>query len=492
MKFNKTKKPIVTHVNHPDLKTNLAGGLAYKVTPEQELVRRVCAGFLGEPKFYEPSGKKQMEAIEQLSKLVSRRFLLQLANFARTRMKMRSAPMLLLLLAAEHGEAPRSDVREYAQKIIQRADEPAELIAGWLDRKGSKQKLPSALKRGIADSLEKFDEYSLKKNDSNKASVKLKDVIKIVHPRPKTSERSDLYKRALEGTLKTPETWETKLSAAGQEGKEKNEAWDEIAPKMGLMALIRNLRNMEQAGAEKALEIAYKRLQDPKEVEKSKLLPFRFLAADRNVTRQPTRNALRKAVNLSVANIPSWGGKTAVFADCSGSMMSAISQKSLMSCRDIASMMAAITLKLSDDGVVGVFADRCKILDLSSEDSILTNANIVGQNHGIGYGTNTSDCIQHLIKTKSVMDRVIILSDMQTYSDNYWGGLPLPPVWKEYKRIAPGAQLITINLNGYGDAMMPEDDSDVMMLTGWSEGIFEFITLMQRGASIVDEIVNKW
>jgi len=64
---------------------------------------------------------------------------------------------------------------------------------------------------------------------SGRGAVRLKDVVQIVHPRPDTPERADLYRRILDGQLRTPDTWKVRISTQGST----REAWNEAAPHMG-------------------------------------------------------------------------------------------------------------------------------------------------------------------------------------------------------------------------------------------------------------------
>lgn len=504
---------------HPDATTNHEGGLAFRVSPEAELVRRVCAGFLGEPKFYEPKGSETLDAIRELAGQVDREFLLKLGAFARIKGKMRAAPILLLALAGRMGEAPRDDLRRYAYKIIRRADEPAELLAAWKFLHGDASKatgqctagMPRQLLKGISDAIGKFDEYQLAKYRKPNADITLRDVFRMVRPKPATPEREGLYKRVVTETLKTPETWERKISTGGST----SENWDEISSKMGFMAMLRNLRNFEQTGARKAIERAIQKLRGEKEVASSKQLPFRFLAAERHVESTRLKDAIRMALELSVQNMPRWPGKTAIFADLSGSMDSAVSKDSEVSCKEVASVLCALACHLSEDYLVGAFGSNYADVSISRMDSVLTNAQKV-RDTPVGHATNAFKAIERLLgrtpaqdrdlwnrrsTTKrtggayepEVVDRVVILSDEQTYDNrNRWGAsTSVSELWQDYRKIAPQARLYTINLNNYGAAHMPKDEPGVTQLTGWSENVLEFVTLLEQG-DLVETIRNEW
>ena len=85
-----------------------------------------------------------------------------------------------------------------------------------------------------------------------------------------------MWKRLIWGRLTTPDTWEVALSASGANdgaGKaDKREAWDRLLreQKLGALALLRNLRNMREAGVSEKLVITALR-----EMKTDRVLPFR-------------------------------------------------------------------------------------------------------------------------------------------------------------------------------------------------------------------------
>src|SRR5690606_268338 len=140
--------------------------------------------------------------------------------------------------------------------------------------------------------LLRFDEYQFAKYNRRNGAVRLKDVVNLVHPVPDTPERSELYRKILDGELATPDTWEVNVSTKGSTA----DVWNESARSMGIMALLRILRNFEEKGAEEAIRIAIERFTDADSVRSSKQLPFRWYQAYKNVTRSDIRDALHAAL----------------------------------------------------------------------------------------------------------------------------------------------------------------------------------------------------
>lgn len=490
MKLNVLKK-----LTKRNMTINHEGAPAYKASPQLDLYLRACSCLI-EDRYY----SKANEQLDELRKAVhacSRSFVLKLARYARQEMKLRTLPMILLAEASTmHSGNPaesKSDVRTYAAQIIQRADEPAEVLAYWIQHlgKGQKSKLPNALKKGLSDSLRRFDEYQLAKYNRS-GDVKLKDVLQLVHAKPDTAERSAMYKRVLEDNLATPDTWEVRISSQGSQ----KESWEAAARKMGIMALVRNLRNFEKHDAQDAMLHAIEVLTDAKRVQASRILPFRWLAAEREVSSSLLRDALREALELSLANVPVWEGRTAIFVDLSGSMHSALSGRSKMLYIDVAALMGAMATRLSGkDFLVGGFGHNYKDIRVSAKDSVLSNAERI-RHTDVGHSTNAYKAIESIRKRGKVFDRVLIFSDMQCYDTRdrqiYADG-SLAQEWQRYRSQINGkALLYSIDLAGYGSLQFPEQQHGVFELGGWSERVLDLITALEKGQSAVDLIEAQY
>lgn len=492
-KFNASVKGPKTKIK------NHEGGEAFRPSDEMSLYMQVCASLMSGNSLYKTENQTITDLRNSIHKC-SRRFVLQLANYARNEMKLRTIPIILLAEASiMHNSLSvsesKSDVREYCPKIIKRADEPGELISYWSKfiGNGTIKRLPNALKKGIADSLRNFNEYQLAKYNRSSAEFKLHDIFNIVHPKPRNENEANLFRKVIEGNLKTPDTWETKISQGGST----TENWNEIAPKMGTMALLRNLRNFEQKGAHKAIDVAIERFTNEQAVLESKQLPFRWLAADNEITNPKLKDALRDAVEISVKNIPRWEGKTAIFADLSGSMDVNISGKSKMTCKQAACMMAAMAHGFCDESYTGAFGATFKPISLSTRDSVLTNAVKISK-MAVGHSTNAWKGIEYYIVNNLFVDRFIVFTDCQLYDSTdgwYSNGIEntLRNMFKSYKsKINPNAKLFTIDLSKYGMLTFPEADRSAAHLCGFSEKLFDFIPEVSRGNNAVNLIKEKF
>jgi hypothetical protein len=243
---------------------------------------------------------------------------------------LRHAPLLLLEVLSRTGKGDKL-VADTVDRIVQRADEMGELLA-VLWRTGRKM-VPAQMRKGLARAFAKFDEYQLAKYDRDGA-VKLRDVLRLVRPKPVTDQQSALWKRVKDRTLAAPDTWEVALSG----GAGKKETFERLLreDRLGYLALLRNLRNMARAGVDpdlvKATVIARKGAH--------RVFPFRYVAAARAAPQfEP---ALDQALCEAIAEMPMMVGRTIVLIDVSGSMDRAMSAKSDMKRVDAAAALGAI------------------------------------------------------------------------------------------------------------------------------------------------------
>lgn len=319
--------------NTPKLYTH-GGTVAKQITPYQLLRRSVLSCLLWEKEFYE-DGQSIAQRISETALKCSKDEVLSLAIEARKVHGLRHVP-LILLLASLKMDGPGS--RSAIATTISRPDELTEILAlYWAEAKSKDQKarnpLDKQLQRGLADAFGKFNEYSLAKYDRDGA-IKLKDVMKMCRPKPKNEEQAKLYKRVLDRTLETPETWEVLLST----GKDKKVTFEYLLSegKIGYMALLRNLRNMVEAGCnEDMISDAILQRKGAQWV-----FPHRYVAAARACPRlEPVLDA---ALKVTIDEQKSLSGRTIVLVDVSGSMDMALSAKSDLTRMDAACTLASI------------------------------------------------------------------------------------------------------------------------------------------------------
>ncbi|MCB1718199.1 MAG: TROVE domain-containing protein, partial [Candidatus Competibacteraceae bacterium] len=321
------------------------GGRAAHTNPLQALRRSVMACLLWEKEFYE-DGETIAERIQCLAHQCAPEDVALMATEARLDFKLRHAPLMLVRELARHPKARGKMIGDAICNVVQRADELAEFLAlYWAE---GKQPLSKQVKAGLACAFRKFDAYQLAKYN-RKGAVSLRDVLFMVHATPKDKQQGEIWRQLVDGTLPAPDTWEVALSG----GSDKKEVFTRLMrqKKLGYMALLRNLRNMHEAGVDTDL-VKGQLLEG---AAKSKALPFRFIAAARACPAfEPT---LDEAMQRALSRMDRLPGKTIVLVDVSASMVGTrVSQKSDIDRLDAAAALAALVRGISDDCEVFTFS----------------------------------------------------------------------------------------------------------------------------------------
>ena len=307
-----------------------------------------------------------------------------------------------------------------------------------------------------------------------------------------------MYKDIAKGTLEPADTWETYISRFGS-GKG---TWEDIMPKMPIMAILRNLRNFLDHKCD--LDIPLEKLRDEKTILNSKQFPFRFYSAYKaiedhsNPDASLLMGALEDAMDISIQNIPKTDGTTAVFTDNSGSMDVTVSEKSKVTNRMVGAILGAIATKLTQKSISGVFGETFANLNFSPRLSILERA-IKADGTDVGYATNAYLAFDYLIYNKIKVDRILLFSDMQCYDSNrtnsYYGGYSstIHEQWNKYKKeINPNCYLYSFDLAGYGTSQVPQGDPKVLLVGGWSENILKYIPYFERDSKTVIQEIRQY
>jgi hypothetical protein len=451
-------------------KLTFEGATAYQhATPEQELRRSVMSCLLWESEFYE-SGVSIAARICELVPKVPAETVAQIAIEARERMHLRHVPLLLAVECAKH-KTHRHVVADLVACIIQRADELAEILSIYSrERTGTKKlnRLSHQLQKGLQRAFQKFNEYQLAKWNRDNA-IKLRDVLFLVHPRPEgwgvgmsKAERdglpqAQLWKRLIDGKLATPDTWEVELSAG--KGEAKRESWERLLTenKLGGLALIRNLRNMKEAGVSEKL-IRGSLL----EMKTDRILPFRFVAAARYVPQWEPE--LEKAMLRSLEGFEKLPGKTCIVVDNSGSMYGAkISAKSDMDRSDAACALAILLREICEEALVISYSVN-PVLVPARRGFALRDAIQNATSHN---ATHTDDALA--LAQKESYDRIVVITDEQSHQairNPSYNGMPKQGYFINVASYKNGI--------GYG----PWTHVD-----GWSEAVLNYIQTTEKQAS---------
>lgn len=440
---------------------NKAGGVAYSMKPEQELIHAVLTTFL-EDKFYE-SGDERLVRIQLLIKQCAPEFVQNLAVVARTEFHMRTVPMVLI------GELAKNKTLNYKviPQVINRVDEMAELI-GYVGKP-----IPNQVRKGLRRAVLNFDRYQLAKYRGLDRRIKLRDVFNLIRPNPKHAdkEQKKAWKDLMTGKLVPEDTWEKVISTA----KNKKKAWEGLINenKLGYMAMIRNLNNFIKEGISKdAQKKVCEFLTTPKKVYGSKQLPFRYLTAYENVKGNIMfTDAISEAMDIALDNVPNLDGKTLIAVDCSGSMMGETFDK--------ACAFGATLMKASKDVDLILFDEDVHEVTISRRTPIVDIIQKLKSSY-MGGGTETSLVFSYAHKEK--YDRIIIISDNESWQERYRGS-SVQEAYNNYKaNTQADPSVYCIDIEGYGTK---DITGNVTYLTGWSDRLLDFIKFSEEGIDLV-------
>lgn len=375
---------------------------ARRFTPEMELKRALMNCLLWEDQFYE-DGVAIADRIKALVPKVAPAKVAELAIEAREVMKLRHAPLLVIREMAR-SEKHRSLVADTLYRAIQRPDEMTELLAiYWADALGpmqqrKRQPVSAQVKKGLARALTKFDAYQLAKWDRDGA-VRIRDVLFLVHAKPKDAEQAKVWKQLVDGELASPDTWEVSLSA----GKNKRETFERLIAerKLGGLALLRNLRLMQNAlvpretiaGATEAMRT-------------DRILPYRFITAARYAP--DFEPELEAAMLKSVKDHVRLPGRTRLLIDVSGSMFATLSAQSEMTRAEAACGLAILAREICEE--VEIFTFSNEVVKVPPRRGFaLRDAIINSQPHG---GTYLGKAVTEIDRKG---DRLIVFTDEQSH-----------------------------------------------------------------------------
>lgn len=421
------------------------GSVAARINKSQKLRRLVTSSMLWEDSFY-VDGITHSEYVKQALLEASPEEVAEIAIEAREKMKLRHMPMFLVRELARHpNKEARKLVSSTLTRIIQRPDELAEFLSIYW--KEGKQPLSAQVKKGLAAAFQKFNEYEFAKWKKEDSAVKLRDVLFLTHSNP-VNGKEDLYKKIVDRTLEVPDTWEVALSG----GADKKEVFERLLSenKLGALALLRNLRNMQQSWVDETL---IKTGLEKMKVER--VLPFRFISAARHAPSLEPQ--LEDAMFRCLKEAPKLTGKTVLCVDTSGSMQSPVSGKSEISRQESAVALAILLREICEDVQIIAFGSTAGFVrprrGFALRDEI--------GNGKFGHGTDTQQAA--LLAASKGYDRLIILTDEQSATNV---GNPLI-----------GTKGYMLNVASYQNGV---GGKDWVRIDGWSEAVVDYIQELER------------
>ncbi|MCG8598757.1 MAG: TROVE domain-containing protein [Verrucomicrobiales bacterium] len=465
MKFNQLLK---RQSKSPDT-TNLAGGQAHKQSEKLELVTILLTSFL-ENQFYRSGNDTAKRLTDLVSRIPDKKFVAKAALYARREAGMRSVSHLVAGELA-HSVKGQEWTKRFFDRVVYRPDDVLEILAYCLAVYG--KPVPNALKKGLGSALARFDAHQLAKYRRDSATLKLVDAVNLVHP-----PHTEALRKLVDGSLTPANTWETQLTRAGQEAETdaqkdrfKSEVWSRLINerKIGYFALLRNLRNIAEQ-APRMIDQAVEMLTDENLIRKSLVLPFRFRSAldaleASDVPRQRRQKlvrALNRAADLSLINVPRFGGRTLIAMDCSGSMIGKPMK--------VGSLFASVLFRANDADLM-LFSGDARYVNLNSDDGVLSIAQRI-EEKAEWSGTNFHAVFQ---RANQAYDRVVILSDMQAWM-GHW--TPKEAFQRFAQKVGKRPRVYSFDLAGYGTLQFPE--KEVYALAGISDKTMETMKFLEE------------
>lgn len=428
-----------------------------------------------------------------------------------------------LVGACEYVKAGGPSGRQLISTVCQRADEPADVLAYWMSTFG--RNIPAPVKRGVTDAAVRlYNEWSALKWDGAGQTFRFGDVIELTHPSPKDAKQAELFRHMLSdrhrGTkAHSPEglsvitgraqldklsvedrqkfvnghtsealaadlksrgaTWEWATSWYG--AKPTAHLWESLIPEMGYMALLRNLRNFDEAAISKEAKAKVAAvLTDPVQVEKSRQMPMRFLSAYKHAPNVFWAPVLEEALTYTLRNVPAFPGRTLVLVDTSGSMDDTIagarqSKDGVAPLKryEAAAMFGIAVGMAAQDADVVAFSNTTCRFPLVKGGSLLPQYQtfISDRRYNMQGGTATGAAVRTTYRDH---DRVLILTDEQA---NMGTG--------SVDNLVPAhVPLFTFNLAGYQKGHGISGSSNRHTFGGLTDAAFRLIALLDSRKSV--------
>ncbi|WP_457031166.1 TROVE domain-containing protein [Kitasatospora sp. P5_F3] len=478
--------------------------------PKAELFLLAAANFSGQHSFYESAEHRDARYSRLIRQLAvsEPEWTLDLLRWLRQEAQVRTASLVGAaeftrgrLVAGLPGHS-----RQAIDAVLQRPDEPGKLLAYWTSHYG--RSLPQPLRRGVADAVRRlYSGRALLKYDTGSRTYRFGDVVELTHPSPDPAKpwQGAVFRYALDrrhrpdravppasdelltahhllqsvpvaerrALVTSPDSAEL-LAAAGMtwealagwlQGPLDAAAWEAVIPSMGPMALVRNLRNFDQAGVsdEVAAQVA-RRISDPAEVARSRQFPFRYLAAYRNAPSLRWGHALELALGHSLANVPALPGRTLILVDRSGSMFDRPSGRTELNRADSAAIFGtALKIRAAEADLVE-FGSGSRVVEVARGESVLR---VVDRFGNLG-GTDTGAAVRTHYRQH---DRVVVITDEQT------NGIQRGRIFGPVPSAVP---VYTWNLAGYTDAHAPAGPHR-HTFGGLTDAAFRLIPLLESG-----------
>lgn len=513
-RFNKTAivpaRAVVSPVTTspvPDTRT-YQGAPAHTRDAKSDLFLLGVSNMTGERTFYESADARDARFTTLVTEvaLADSPWLCGFLPWLRSVANMRSAPLTAAV------EATRAMVAagipgsvKLLDSVLRRPDAPGEALAYHILSHG--RRFPIPLKKACARAaVRMYTEKATVRYDTASHAFRFGHVIELCHPVPSGPQQSALFRACLDRAHLRPDprygTEATalpmlsadamlraqadqdprvlldtgRLQAAGWVFQDalpyagglvsKKELYETVIPLMGYEALLKNLAAFDRAGvSDDVAATVCARIADPYLVRRSQVMPFQMLAAFEAISSLRWGQALEKALQASVSNIPQLAGRTLALVDTSQSMTQyTMSDRSKMTVAKAAAVFAVALAYSQGDAQVYGFANSTFEHRLPIGGSMLRGiTTFLARTGEVGHGT---DITRALRDTYRGHDRVFVFTDEQS-------NVRFDPT------IVPHhVPIYVFNLVGYGQAYAPSG-GNVHALGGLNDATFTMVSTLE-------------
>lgn len=374
--------------------------------------------------------------------------------------------------------------------------------------------LSNAMKKAFVRNLETASAYELTKYKKT-----VIDIANLVHPDSSKSNAHVLGEfgemKAIDAILSgipiNAETWEAQNSQTGQEIAKKvqsgelneeeakqaltealNENWKNLLDenKLGILAAIRNIRNILKGADDHVVESLCNLISNPVLIRQGKIMPYQMEQAHTIVDElySPYKRQVREALEKGMVEaLPNFAellpGKTCVIIDESGSMTCPAKMPDGHNvpnsrCIDKAAILGAMLAKGTNADVV-VFGSEAKWFEVNPYTSVFDMAREL-KRMGMGC-TNIGAAFDLLFNSGKVYDRIFLLSDYEANS----GATQYS--YQKYSQIC-SPYLYCIDFNCYGTVPFSKNPN-IHYFNGYGYSMLDNITKYEfRAQDYLDQV----
>ena len=380
--------------------------------------------------------------------------------------------------------------------------------------------LSNAMKKGFASVLENLDTYSLAKYRNT-----VIDIANLAHPNSSKSKATvtingevvKVIDAIMNGVTITADTWEAAQSEAGQEvakavregkitkaegekilAEAKADNWESLLKegKLGVLAALRNIRNIMKNPRTEIIDNWCKLITNPTIVRKALILPCHFDLAYEVVMNEfadidyspQVQQALQDGYIAAIPNLKEvMPGRTAVIVDCSGSMGSysfcdgkdspkyiwnSRGMRKTESCAYKAGLIAATIAKATGADIIK-FGSNAYRFEYNKNKNVFALADEIGTaTDGCTYPYKAFDLLR---REKAVYDRIIFISDCEVNSRNLTSDS-----YRSYIHDVCSPYIYAVDLAAYGTVPLKSDK--VSYYYGYGSMLYEDIAAQEFNA----------